>query len=244
MKIINFWEAPRCRATVISYAIYNGLRASGHNCVYQDEPWHWRNTSKPEFNPNDSENPDYVINKDQAMWLFDRRSRFRFSKIYEIIEGYNVFVIRDSEQSIMSHIRNFLKLYPDRKESDIDTAVIGFAQLEMLFMLSIAQNPGRTVLLNSDKLIMDPAVKLMNLCKILEIEYNGGMMSWDTVDIEKPPWGEHWYEKLFESKGFTDSLNNYTYAPDIQDERIVFARNITERMERVALSGTGAIHII
>src|SRR5580698_3435104 len=102
-KIICIWEAPRSRGTSVSFALSHGLRAGGFTCLFRDEPLHRRRLKQIEDDEGgvardayiqDIKTPtgctaDFVIQKEQAKWLFDQRTRDSIGPDLSWIKGYN-----------------------------------------------------------------------------------------------------------------------------------------------------------
>ena len=85
-------------------------------------------------------------------------------------------------------------------------ATLADTGLEMLVALAddIAAAGGRPIVLDSARLLADPASELARFCDALDLPFDESMLAWPAGP--KPydgVWAEHWYERVWTSTGFT-----------------------------------------
>lgn len=217
-KVICFWEAPRSRGTSITYALYYGLKEDGFTCLFRDESLHWRRLQNIEKNKGltarqkyldeiklgNCDDIDFVIQKEQAKWLFDERSDVG-SDLDWITTIDNVILIRDAHEMVVSHQKKLWQTV-DLIDRELNFSRIGIEQLFKLFIF-LYQRKASCVIVDSNELLRIPEYGIRKLCEHLKIPFSKRMLTWGRPEIEPPPWGLHWYEDIMKSEGF------YTYQP-------------------------------
>lgn len=105
----------------------------------------------------------------------------------------NVFLIRDPEDMLPSLTAQL----PDAGLADT-----GLATQWQLFQR--LRNSGRhPIVVDARELLLDPASVLRQLCEVLEIRFDEGMLNWPAGGRrEDGVWAKHWYHAVHQSTGF------------------------------------------
>ena len=111
-------------------------------------------------------------------------------------EHRHVFLIRAPERVVASY----------QKKNELRRAkMLGFAQLRTYFDAANEMLGEAPPVIDSDRILSDPAKALEKLCDAIGVAWDPAMLSW-----EKGPhpqdgiWGTHWYDKVNSSTGFGD----------------------------------------
>jgi hypothetical protein len=211
-QVICIWEAPRSRGTSISYALYHGLKSAGYNCLYRDEPLYPRRLQQIEKDEGpvvrqryienvkapDITGVDFIVQKDQAKWLFDERTSHWVGNDLSWTKKFtNIILFRDAHETVVSHLK---KISPnlDLQDSNFTFERIGIAQLSAL---QTYLGNSHSLAVDSNALLANPENGMRKLCAAIGAPYSPGMIKWDKPEIETPLWGEHWYDDLMGSRG-------------------------------------------
>ena len=200
-KIISLWSGPRNVSTALMYSF-----AQRPDMDVADEPLYAYYLSVTGADHPGKEEVIQAMEKDPArIWsnLSTDTSRHLFIKNmahhaidlnpewYAIPEP--VLLIRDPEEMLPSLIKQIPK--PILR----DTGLPG--QLELLRrFLDEGKDP---LVIESERLLSNPARMLSKLCGRLSIPYDDCMLSWPAGPRpEDGVWAKHWYHRVHESSGF------------------------------------------
>jgi hypothetical protein len=212
-KPIVIWEAPRCRGTSVSFAIYNGIRTMGLPAVLLDEPLHWRRVGDlskrsvedriefldKQINTEAAKNSNAIlIIKNQAKQLFTTED---LGDEIQLLDRYhNMITIRHSNEMLQSH-QKALDLMTDIPQ-EITYQGSGIPALHAL-LIAFECFSVRHCVIDTDKLLINPASSMKKITSFLNIPYSKHFIFWQKVNLDIPPWGEHWYTHLLGSTGFS-----------------------------------------
>ncbi len=108
-------------------------------------------------------------------------------------EMVNVFFIRDPKKIIASYAQVIEQ--PTMKD-------IGLKMQYEFYKNAIDKNC-KTIVLDSDELLKNPADVLKNLCAAIGIPFDNEMLKWKAgARIEDGIWAKYWYDNVHQSTGF------------------------------------------
>ena len=116
-----------------------------------------------------------------------------------INKGVNCFLIRNPKEVIKSYI----------KKNDLNNIDdIGFPMQIKLFKL-VKEYGGRTIIINSEDLALNPKKVLVKLCNHLNIPFSEKMLSWPKGKRSSDGiWEKVWYKNVQSSTGFENLDKN------------------------------------
>jgi hypothetical protein len=245
-RYLSVWKAPRSRGTAITYGLYNGLRAQGLDCEYQNEPLHWRRLEPYADDPEgfadyvartdgsrDLDGVDVVIQKRNAKWIYDHRHGHRFDSLTWIENLTNVILLRDLAAMIRDHRDALQRASAPDTPSELTLDVLGIPQL--FWLHRTCRDCGIPApVLDADDLLTDPATGMQTLCDTVDVDYDPAMVEWDEVDLKTPPWGEVWGAELRRSRGLQTTRNVDKQEVDVDAHIYWEARRFVDRMRDTA----------
>ena len=223
-ETICIFEGPRSGGTSLSYAVFNGLRSLGYKCELDDEPFHPRwlrqmqevggeeavQQYKTKIVSPEITRADYVVQKWMAAWLFENENQSELNDTFaDLVKKQMIFLIRDPREMLNSY-RKAMEVHHNiigisaEEEDFAEKQLLGIAPLYKTynFFISSGLEP---IVIDRTELLKNIPNNMQQLCKALSLPFSEGMTKWQKVDIETPPWGEHWYQNLRKSTG----LNSY-----------------------------------
>lgn len=122
-----------------------------------------------------------------------------------ILPFKNIFLIRDPARILWS----FNKVI---KEIHLDD--IGIKQEYDIYTF-LKEHNQKTVIINSDELLMNPPQYLKRICEDLSIDYDERMEKWEAGPrIEDGVWANHWYKNVHKSTGFIKQKSDFKGLPN------------------------------
>lgn len=120
-------------------------------------------------------------------------------------ELVNVFFIRDPKKIIASYAQVIAK--PTMQD-------IGM-KMQYEFYKKAIENNYKTIVLDSDELLKNPAVVLKNLCTVIGIDFDAAMLHWKAgARKEDGIWAKYWYDNVHNSTGFERQKTSERILPD------------------------------
>ncbi len=204
-KRICLWSGPRNISTALMYSF-----AQRNDTTVVDEPLYAHyltSTDAREYHPgadeviaNQANTADEVIKKiifgsyDTPVVFFKQMTHHLVDLDWDFLEDtVNVILTRDPKDMLLSY---------SKKVEQPTMRDVGYAkQLELYNHLTdIGQQP---MVLDSKEILMDPEVKLTDLCAYLGIPFDEAMLSWEKGPRpEDGVWAKHWYYNVHNSTGF------------------------------------------
>ncbi len=107
----------------------------------------------------------------------------------------NVFLIRHPAKVMQSYARK-------RESPTLDD--IGFVQQEALFN-QVADSTGiAPIVVDSDDILAEPAIKIEKLCAAIGLPFQAQMLNWPKgPHKDDGAWALHWYKSVWQSNGFS-----------------------------------------
>lgn len=204
MKVINLLSGPRNISTALMYSF-----AQRDDTKVMDEPFYGYYLSQ-------SSNRVKHPSQEEIIKEMELDLKRVVKSINQSSESQNVFVKGMAHHMIMDEpdfmlnwtnvilirhpkklIASFSKVIPDPNLTDI-----GIAKAAALFQY-LKSHGNTPVVIDSDELMVDPENYLRKLCRILNIPFDAGMLSWEQGGIpEDGLWAKHWYRNVHQTTGF------------------------------------------
>lgn len=201
MLKLNLVSSPRNRSTLLMYSF-----AQRSDIEVVDEPFYahyfkWSKTEHPgrdEVLKDQSSNIKLVQDKllennSPVLFIKNMAHHYREDDFKYLLDLTNILYIRDPRAIIRSYNRVIEK--PSSKD-------VGIQQVKRIYDYLVAHGK-KTIILDSDDLIANPAKVLSALCKELKISFENDMLGWQAGP--KPYdgcWAKHWYASVHQSTGF------------------------------------------
>ena len=203
MKRICLWSSPRNISTALMYSF-----AQRSDTKVIDEPLYAHYLAKTNADhPGreeilaNMENDGEKVVKNVILADYDEEVIFMKQMTHHLIEMdesfldlvTNVFLIRDPKQLISS----LAQVIPvvNMKATGIKR------QYELFHMLS--EGNQKPFVIDSGEILKDPEKALLQLCDLLEIQFDKNMLQWNPGPIKEDGiWAKHWYENVHRSSGF------------------------------------------
>ena len=146
-------------------------------------------------------------------------------------EVTNVFLIRDPEQMLPSLVNQIAE--PIQRDVALQAQAEWFDGL-----VAEGQNP---LVLDSKKLLLDPAGVLRELCERLEVTFDESMLQWPAGPREEDgPWAPYWYHNLHKSTGFGPYREKTEPFPEKLRDLLDESRPFYDRLYEKAIKAKGA----
>lgn len=251
-KSLVFLEAPRCRATVLCYAIVHGLRAQGLKVIFLDEVLHWRRLEQLQKQGkaavceyyqyvtagNTQSKADWIIYKEQAKFFFHPEVNKILSQsgitlsCLEHLRNHDkhIFIIRDSVEMILSHWRCLSSATMEKTPKQLTPDVIGLEALDYVYKALLETDVFDVVIIDSDEVLLAPEARIEQMCSRLSVPFSSSMIWWEKVELTAPPWGRLWYETILKSHGLESQIRRKCFtlprdlAPLVEKSAPIFER--------------------
>ena len=147
--------------------------------------------------------------------------------IRDMPEHRHAFLIRAPERVVASY-RNKNELRSPEN--------LGFGRLREYFEWEAARTGSVPPVVDSDAILRDPRQVLEKLCSALGLGWDSAMLEWQTgPHIEDGIWGQHWYDKVNASTGFSGAPGKM---PNLDGDYLAVAeacRDDYEELKKFAL---------
>ncbi|KCZ61205.1 hypothetical protein HY30_02365 [Hyphomonas chukchiensis] len=200
------WSGPRNMSTTMMRSF--GARA---DCVAVDEPFYaaWL-VAAGETHPMQAEilasqpaDPAEVAEALLAPLPAGKTVQYQKQMTHHMPEDFplewaahceHAFLIRHPARVISSYVR---------KMDEVSLEAIGFPQQARLFDAMKALKSKAPPVVDSDRILADPATVLEHLCTAVGISWDANMLSWTPgPKSEDGAWAPHWYDAVWRSEGF------------------------------------------
>lgn len=202
-KRICLWSSPRNVSTALMYSF-----AQRSDTQVFDEPLypHFLITTKAErpdrevtlrLMENDGEKVvrEVILGPSNSPILFFKNIANHIVHLDRafLSEVQNVFLIRDPKEMILSYSAVI------ETPNMLDLAV----EMQSEVFRSLQELDGRSILIDSKQLLLNPEKVLREMCTLLEVDWKEDMLSWSAgARSEDGPWAKYWYSGVHRSTGF------------------------------------------
>ncbi|MCG8374469.1 MAG: sulfotransferase family protein [Balneolales bacterium] len=204
-KRICVWSGPRNISTALMYSF-----AQRKDTTVVDEPLyaHYLTSTKAyEYHPgaddviSSQENDGQKVIEEIVLGEYETPIVFFKHMTHHLVDldlsflkqTVNVILTREPREMLTS----FIKQIPNPTLRDT-----GYPQhLELMdYLKSIGQNP---VVIDSKEVLLNPGIKLREICEQLEIPFDDAMLNWEAgARPEDGIWAKYWYHNVHKSTGF------------------------------------------
>ena len=138
----------------------------------------------------------------------------------------NVLLVRAPEPVVASFTEKVAETTVDQ---------LGYTTQAALVDRALARGE-RPIVLETSRLLADPAGVLRRCCELLDLEFDEAMLSWDAGPVpEDGVWAEHWYARTHETTAFGRPRERHRDLPDDLAEIAAAARPLYDRIAAHAL---------
>lgn len=123
----------------------------------------------------------------------------------------HVFLIREPAAVVASYAV---------KRQGLTPSDLGYSQQAALFDLIKSQRGQAPMVIDSQRFLEEPASQLMQVCDVLNINFDENMLSWPAGSRDSDGvWGAHWYDAVNQSTGFSPPRRSEV-SLDTQQQRV------------------------
>lgn len=203
-KRICLWSGPRNISTALMYSF-----AQRSDTKVVDEPLYahyLRETDADEYHPGAAEVLQTMENDGKKVieWMLGPQEKpvVFFKQMTHHLVNLNLSFLKETVNIILTRDpREMLPSYAKEIENPTMRDVGYEKHLELFeFLQKRGEEP---IVLQSEKVLKDPADTLNKLCRAIGIPFEKAMLSWEKGSRpEDGVWAKHWYQSVHNSTGF------------------------------------------
>lgn len=187
-----------------AYLAQTGLDHPMREAVLASQPQDWRDVVNALLGPVPDGKPVFY-QKHMTHHMLEPFGRGWMTRMR------NAFLIRDPQAVLVSYME---------KRGDVALADIGIVQQHELFQREADRLGAAPPVVECADVLADPAGTLSKLCRALDIEYTGAMLSWPAGRrATDGVWAPAWYDTVERSTGFgspRQSVPRVALSPELQ----------------------------